>query len=61
MSKASTPHDRWAQVYSAAHTRDPRWCVGCGYFPVVHDGEHRADCTATQTTPATEPGEERKS
>jgi hypothetical protein len=44
MSKESKPRDRWNQVYTAAHGRDPLWCKGCGYFPVANDGTHRADC-----------------
>lgn len=26
-------------------TRAPEWCRGCGYYPPVNDGRHRADCT----------------
>jgi hypothetical protein len=48
MSKESKPADRWQQVFSAAADRPPDWCKGCGYWPVVNDGAHRADCTLSE-------------
>jgi len=44
MSKESKPRDLWRQVFEAAQDRPDTWCKGCGYYPVVHDGTHRADC-----------------
>ena len=48
MSKESKPRDRWSQVFYAAAGRPRGWCKGCGYWPVVNDGAHRADCTLTE-------------
>jgi hypothetical protein len=45
MSKESKPRDLWRQHFEAAHDRHPDHCPGCGYYPVTHDGGHRADCT----------------
>jgi hypothetical protein len=48
MSKQSKPADRWSQVFSAASDRPEDWCKGCGYWPVVNGGAHRADCLLTE-------------
>lgn len=44
MSKESIGRDRWRQLGQATYGQGG-WCPGCGYFPAVHDGEHRGDCT----------------
>jgi pyruvate/2-oxoacid:ferredoxin oxidoreductase beta subunit len=44
MSKESRKRDLWRHV---GDTRpDPKWCKGCGHYPIVNAGAHRADCTA---------------
>ena len=45
MSKESKPGDLWQQVFASAATRPRDYCPGCGYYPVAHNEEHRADCT----------------
>ena len=45
MSKESKPRDRWRQLYQSAHDRPEAFCPGCGYYPAVNNGTHRADCT----------------
>jgi hypothetical protein len=47
VSKESKRRDIARQGTAAAHDRDPRWCVSCGYYPVVNNGEHRGDCIRT--------------
>lgn len=44
MSKASKPRDLKRQLYESEADRKG-YCPGCGYFPAVNEGEHRADCT----------------
>jgi hypothetical protein len=48
VSTQSKSADRWSQVFAAAATRPPGWCKGCGYWPLIHRGCHRADCTLSE-------------
>lgn len=53
MSKESIGRDRWRQLGQSDYTQGG-WCPGCGYYAIVNNGEHRADCTRGLHHQATE-------
>lgn len=51
MSKWTRPQDLRDHAHESGAILRPGWCNGCGLYPAVNGGEHRADCTRTPEDP----------